>query len=97
MMSGELPIPGVAADDGTAVEIVRVWVAKRAQHVSVATGVWEDPAAWGIMLVDLAKHIAKAYSQTQGHDYASALARIKEGFDVEWDSATDRPTGRVGE
>jgi hypothetical protein len=59
------------------------------------TATWKDPAAWGIMLVDLAKHIASAYEQSGGLNQAAALSRIKQGFDTEWESPTDRPSGRV--
>jgi hypothetical protein len=91
----ELPIPLPAASDAKAFELLRVWVAHRGQHVSIATQVWEDPAAWGIMLVDLVKHIASAYQQTTGYEYESTVSRIREGFDAEWDTATDNPTGSV--
>jgi len=89
----ELPIPPAATEGQVARELARVWAAKGAQHVSIATDAWQDPAAWGIMLVDLAKHVADAYAQIQGVDAASALERIREGFDAEWDHPTCRPHG----
>jgi len=46
------------------------------------------------MLVDLAKHVANAY-QSRGMDIAVALQRVREGFDAEWDSATDEPSGNI--
>ena len=76
-------------------ELLRVWAAQGKQHVSLATNLWNEPASWGIMLVDLAKHVASAYEQTTKRDYAVALKRIKEGFDAEWGSATDEPTGAL--
>ncbi len=76
----ELPIPGPASNDMRARELVRVWAAEGAQHVSLATGLWEDPANWGIMLVDLAKHLARAYEQSVGTSYNVALQRLKEWF-----------------
>jgi hypothetical protein len=48
------------------------------------------------MLVDLAKHVANAYEQVDGRDRDETLARIKAGFDAEWDHATDEPTGTAG-
>lgn len=74
-------------------ELVRVWAAAGAQHVTLATGLWDDPAAWGLALVDLARHVARAYAQTQGKPPAAVLRRIREGFDAEWGNATDTPTG----
>jgi uncharacterized protein DUF5076 len=93
----QLPIPAGAADDDPAIELLRVWAAKGKQHVTLATGLWNDPASWGIMLVDLAKHIANAYEQIADESREVALARIKAGFDAEWQKATDTPTGRVVE
>lgn len=87
--------PPQAVESSSAFELVRVWVADGGQHVSVATGVWEDPAAWGIMLVDLARHIANAYAETKGVRQAAILERIKEGFDAEWSAPTDEPSGGV--
>lgn len=91
MNANELPIPRDAESDSKAMELLRVWAAHGSQHVSLATNVWDDPAAWGIMLVDLAKHIALAYGETTERNCAETLARIKEGFDAEWETATDEP------
>jgi hypothetical protein len=94
-MQLQLPVPPAAAGDARAIELLRVWAAHGKQHVSLATNIWNDPAAWGVMLVDLARHIATAYQQTEEQDYASVLNRIREGFDAEWGSATDEPSGTV--
>lgn len=82
----ELPVPAEALEQNLALELVRVWAGGGEQHVSIANNVWDDPANWGILLVDLAKHIAKSYSE---ENYDSTLARIREGFDAEWESPTD--------
>lgn len=89
----QLPLPEPAAKDATATEILRVWAAGGKQHVSLAPGLWDDPANWGIMLVDLARHIANAYEQSKGMDRLAVLARLRAGFDAEWGSPTDRPGG----
>jgi hypothetical protein len=91
----ELPIPPAAAGASKPIEVARIWVANGAQHVSLRAGAWEDPAAWGLVLVDLAKHVANAYAQSGNATHAAVLARIREGFDAEWSSSTDDPTGRV--
>lgn len=91
----QLPIPDAAIRDTKALELLRVWAASGQQHVALATGVWSDPASWGIMLVDLAKHIANTYEQSNGSDRESVLARLKEGFDAEWTTQTDEPTGEM--
>lgn len=89
----ELPIPPGAIDASEGFEIARVWIAEGKQHVSLMTDIWEDPAAWGIILVDLAKHVADSYDKRGAFTTADALSRIKDGFDAEWAQSTDEPTG----
>jgi uncharacterized membrane protein len=91
----DLPIPAAVQQDGKSVELARIWAAGGKQYVSLATGVWSDPAAWGIMLADLARHIADAYWQAESRDPTDVLARIKQGFDAEWGEPTDRPDGEL--
>jgi uncharacterized protein DUF5076 len=89
----ELPIPSAAKDASTSLEIARVWAADGKQHVSLATGLWKDPAAWGLMLADLARHVANAYYELEGRPRDEVLSRIRTGLDAEWSHPTDRPTG----
>jgi len=93
----ELSIPDEARRDSEAFEVLRVWIASKQQHVSLQLGVWEDPAAWGIFLVDLARHLANAYQQEKGLDFNATVARIKWGFDAEMNSPTDFPRGSIKE
>jgi len=90
-----LAIPPAAETDPQAVEIARIWAAGGKQHVSLKTGIWNDPTAWGLLLVDLAKHVANAYEQTEGRDRNEVLRRIKHGFDIEWESPTDEAKGKM--
>ena len=71
-------------------------MANKEQHVSLRVGVWSDPAAWGIMLADLAKHIVNSYDQDATLDRRKALQRIKAAFDAELTKPTDDPIGRRG-
>ncbi len=83
-MTTELPVPPAAQRDPKARELARIWAAQGAQHVSLATGLWSDPASWGLMPVDLAKHVANAYEQREGRNQQEVLERIKVGLDAEW-------------
>ena len=89
----ELVIPPSATSAKQAVEMARVWHADGKQHVSLNAPGWKDPAAWGLLLVDIAKHVAEAYAQAEGRDKQEVLSRIKAGFDAEWKAATDKPKG----
>ena len=80
----ELPIPDSSTNDGPAREILRAWAAGGRQQISIDTRVWEDPVAWGIMLVDLAKHLANAYEQAGRMEHGVVLGRIKQSFDAKW-------------
>jgi hypothetical protein len=93
----QLPIPDSAQTDPRAIELARIWAAGGKQHVTLATGFWSDPAAWGIMLVDLAKHVANAYEKSSGMNRQEVLHRLRQGFDAEWSTATDSPTEEIKE
>src|SRR5215471_393964 len=81
---GELIVPPETRGDPKAVEIARVWAAHGGQHVSLKPTLWEDPFAWGIVLVDLARHVANALEKLEGKSKRQVLERIREGFDAEW-------------
>jgi hypothetical protein len=89
----ELPIPPAALRGSNANELARIWAVDGTQHVSLATGQWDDPACWGIMLVDLMRHIAHAYELEGKRNPIDTLERIREGFEAEWNSPTDTAQG----
>jgi hypothetical protein len=84
----ELPVPPAVTTDPNAFEMARIWAAHNSQHVILNIGPSHDPAEWGLFLVDLAKHIANIYHNEKGYPIDKVLARIKEGFEAEWDHAT---------
>ena len=82
--------PPIAQQDPRSVEILRVWAAPGSpQQLSLRTA-WKDPGAWGLVLVDVARHAAKAY-EAEGKDPSDVLARIRELFEAEWNNPTDTP------
>ena len=88
--SNQVLEPPPIASKRDAVEVMRVWVSPgEAQQVTLRTN-WSDPAAWGLLLVDIARHASLAYER-EGRDRAEALARIRKAFDAEWSSPTDAP------
>ena len=91
-----LRIPGAAMKDPRSLEVLRVWIANGEQHVALAFGMWEDPAAWGLLLADLARHIAGAHAQQDdGVDAEDFLEEIRAGFEAEMDSPSDEVSGVV--
>lgn len=93
--SDALTIPAAATMDEGSFELLRIWVANRGQHVSLKSGVWEDPFTWGIMLADLAGHIANSFDRQNPTERQEIVERIRAGFDAEMDSPTDQPTGSL--
>lgn len=90
----ELRIPDLALSDQESFEIIRVWIANKDQHCTIKMGVWENPAAWGILLADLARHIANTFEIESRSQKTIALQKIIEAFDVELRSPTDDPRGK---
>ena len=91
-----LDIPAAAQRDKASFEVMRVFIAEQGQHVSIQSGAWEDPFAWGIVLADLARHIALAHQmQNSKVDPEAFLERLLEGFQAEIDNPTDEPEGEI--
>ena len=94
--SKALDPPPAATRDHASFELLRVWVAEQGQHVSLRSGTWEDPFAWGIVLADLARHIVHAESLARkDFDGEAYLQRMLEGFHAEIESPTDEPEGEI--
>jgi len=73
-----------------------MWVKPEWSQVQVALQTAHpDPAAWGIAIVDIARHAAKAYGLNGSFAEDAALARIKQALDAEWSSPTYVPTGHL--
>lgn len=85
----EIAAPPSVRDDDKSFELARLWIADGSPRVALRVGVWDDPAAWGVLLADVARHIAVAYSQSGGHDAADALERVLIGFRAEFESTPD--------
>ena len=88
MQIDELPVPDEVTNATRSIEMARIWVADGRQVVTLNSNIWSDPGNWGIMLVDLARHVSKQYSQA-GHTEEDVLSRIRAVFDVEWNHPTD--------
>ena len=59
------PPPGVQ-HASKATEVVRVWIVDKRIQFRIAGNLWEDAAVWGMLLVDLARHVSKAYEDQGG-------------------------------
>jgi hypothetical protein len=86
----DLGRPPLAASNPEAVEILRVWAAPGSPQQLTLRTCWKDPGAWGLLLVDVARHAAQAYER-EGRDPKAVLERIRELFNAEWSCPTDDP------
>ena len=85
-----IEVPPLAIQDPAAIEVLRVWAAPGSPQQLTLRTTWKDPGAWGLLLVDVARHAARAY-QTEGCDVNEALDRIHELWKREWLHPTDEP------
>ena len=91
-MQQALEPPFSAMSDPDAYEILRLWGADGAQHVNIKGGLWEDPASWGVVLADLARHAAQVLERDEGLKIPDSLRRIQDGFLAELNNPTTNIT-----
>jgi len=84
----ELPIADAVLAASEQAEMVRIWIADGDQVVTLSPRLWNDPGAWGLMLVDITRHVASAY-ESQGLDQKATLERIRAAMNAEWSTPTD--------
>jgi hypothetical protein len=84
----EQPIPPDALANDKAVEVLRAFVVDGGLSISF-TRAFDDPAMWGMMLVDIARHAARVYAKEGAMSEAEAMRRITEMFDAELGNPTD--------
>jgi hypothetical protein len=87
----ELAVPPIANSDPKAVEVLRVWAVPGQPQQLTLRPTWKEPGAWGLMLVDIARHAANAYAN-EGHNREEVLARIRQFMEAEFAKPTDTPT-----
>lgn len=82
----ERPIPEAALEDANSVEMLRVWIASRKLHCSMKVGMYKETSnvaeekAWGVILADVARHLARALEAGYGMDERLVLNEIKKNF-----------------
>jgi hypothetical protein len=87
-LAKEQPIPPDAVTNPEAVEVLRAFVVDGGLSISFVRA-FDDPSMWGMMLVDIARHAARAYDKEGAMSEAEALAAIVDMFDSELSTVTD--------
>jgi hypothetical protein len=87
----EQPLPPDVMSREDATEILRVFVLDGGLSMAFQRA-FEEPEMWGLLLVDLARHAARAYARESEYTEEEALARIIEMFEAEIARPTDLGT-----
>ena len=85
-----LHIPPAAMEQG-GVEVLRAVIVDGGLHVSLRRA-FDDPEAWGMLIADVARHIARIYATEKNMSEDETIARIRAIFQAEMESPTDPGT-----
>ena len=87
----EQPLPPDVIGRDDAVEVLRAFVVDGGLSIAF-TRAFEEPDMWGLLLVDLARHAARAYARESAFTEDEALTRIVDMFEAEIARPTDTGT-----
>jgi hypothetical protein len=87
-MAKEQPLPPDVMGRDDAVEILRAFVVDGGLSIAF-TRAFEEPDMWGLLLVDIARHAARAYARESACTEDEALTRIVDMFEAEIARPTD--------
>ena len=73
-------------DDAT--EVLRAFVVDGGLSIAF-TRAFEEPDMWGLLLIDIARHAARAYARESAYSEDEALQRIVDMFEAEIARPTD--------
>ena len=84
----EQPLPPDVMDREDATEVLRAFVVDGGLSIAF-TRAFEEPGMWGLLLVDIARHAARAYAREAVMSEEEALAQILDMFEAEIARPTD--------
>jgi hypothetical protein len=84
----EQPLPPDVMGRDDATEVLRAFVVDGGLSIAF-TRAFEEPEMWGLLLVDIARHAARAYARESGYTEDEAMTRIIEMFEAEIARPTD--------
>ena len=82
-----LKAPPTALDKG-GTEVLRAAIVEGGLHVSLRRA-FDDPEAWGMVIADLTRHVARIYRTEENIPEERTIERIRNMFDAEMDAPTD--------
>jgi hypothetical protein len=72
-------------------EVLRAVIVEGGLHVTLVRG-FDDPAVWGLLLADIARHASRVFASEDGRDESETITAIRSMFDAEMDNETDPGT-----
>jgi Domain of unknown function (DUF5076) len=84
----EQPLPPDVMGRDDAAEVLRAFVVDGGLSIAFQRA-FEDPEMWGMLLVDIARHAARAYARESEYSEDEALKRIVDMFEAEIARPTD--------
>ena len=84
----EQPLPPDVIGREDATEVLRAFVVDGGLSIAF-TRAFEEPDMWGLLLVDIARHAARAYARESEYSEEEALAHILDMFEAEISRPTD--------
>ena len=84
----EQPLPPDVVGRDDAREVLRAFVLDGGLSIAF-TRAFEEPDMWGLLLVDIARHAARAYAKESAYTEDEALARVVDMFESEIARPTD--------
>ena len=84
----EQPLPPDVMGREDATEVLRAFVVDGGLSIAFQRA-FEEPDMWGLLLVDVARHAARAYAGESTYTEQEALARILDMFEAEIARPTD--------
>ena len=82
------PLPPDVEGRDDATEVLRAFVVDGGLSIAF-TRAFDEPDMWGLLLVDIARHAARAYGRESEFSEDEALSRIIEMFEAEIARPTD--------
>jgi hypothetical protein len=85
-----LKAPPTALENG-GTEVLRAAIVDGGLHVSLRRA-FDDPEAWGMLIADVTRHVARIYRTESNVPEERTIERIRNIFDAEMDAPTDPGT-----
>jgi len=93
-----LVVPPAALRDENAIQMLSAWIAEKSLHCVMNIGMWKEGGknevpAWGILIADTVRHVARAMQEQYGYSEQETIRVILESLDKELMKPTSKLSG----